>query len=53
MSLAEARQFYFRTREDVFKDPHGGVSFDTDALEKALISVSGTTMKMSDVKHPR
>ena len=32
-SLAEMRQFYFRAREDVFKDPKGSLSFDTSGLE--------------------
>ena len=47
------RQFYFRAREDVFKNQRGGLAFDTDALEYNLKKVFGTTMKMSDVKYPR
>ena len=52
-SLAEMRQFLFRAREDVFKDPRGGLVFDTDALEKMFIEVFGTTMKMSDIEYPK
>lgn len=53
MSLPDIRKFYFRFRDDVFHDPRGGVSFDTDALEEALKSVVGTEMRMNDVTFPR
>ena len=52
-SLSDLRKFYFRAREDVFEDPKGGVSFDTDALEKMLKHVVGTEMRMNDVTFPR
>ena len=51
-SLAEMRQFLFRACEDVFKDPRGGLVFDTDALEKMFMGVSAT-IRMSDIKYPR
>ena len=52
MSVAELRDFLFRAREDVFKDPKGGLSFDTDTLESMLKERFGE-MKMCDVKYPR
>ena len=52
-SLSDLRKFYFRAREDVFQDPKGGVSFDTDALEKMLQDVAGAEMRMNDVTFPR
>jgi len=52
-SLSDLRKFYFRAREDVFQDPKGGVSFNTDVLEEMLKHVVGTEMKMNDVTFPR
>ena len=51
-SLAEMRQFYFKAREDVFKDPHGGITFDSDAFEHMIVDAFGE-MKMNDVQHPK
>ena len=51
-SLAEMRQFYCKAREDVFKDPHGGITFDSDAFEHMIVDAFGE-MKMNDVQHPK
>lgn len=53
LSITELRKFYFRARDDVFKDPTGGISFDTDGLEEMLKNAVGAEMRMSDVKYPR
>ena len=53
MSLAKMRKFYFEARDDVFQDPKGGISYDTDALQTMLQRVFGTEMRMNDVKYPR
>lgn len=37
----------------MFKDPEGGLSFDTQVLEELLIDSFGTTMRMKDVRHPK
>ena len=47
------RQFYFKARDDVFHDPKGGLSFDSDALQTKLQIEFGTEMRMNDVKYPR
>ena len=52
-SLAEMRKFYFEARDDVFQDPKGGISYDTDAMQTMLLRVFGTEMRMNDVKYPR
>ena len=51
-SLAEMRQFYFKAREDVFKDPQGGITFHSDAYEHMIVDAFGE-MKMNDVQHPK
>ena len=53
LSVSDMRKFYFRVRNDVFKDPRAGVAFDADALEEMLQSVVKKEMRMSDVTYPR
>ena len=52
-SLAEMREFYFKARDDVFHDPKGGLTFNTDVLQAKLQIEFGTDMRMNYVKYPR
>ena len=46
------RQLSYRLREDVFKDPQGGICFNSTALETILKDLFGD-MKMCDVQDPK
>ena len=48
-SLSDMRKFYFKARKDVFKDPQGGLKFDSKKLESMLKEIFGNK-RMCDVE---
>lgn len=52
-SIAQLRQLYFRMKDEIFSHPRGGVTFDTDALEKILKEELTDYKCMDDESYPR
>ncbi len=52
-SVEELRQICWQLKDVVFANPKFGILYNSEALEKLLKETVGTTMRMSDITHPK
>lgn len=53
-SISQLRQLYFRMKDEIFgQTRHGGVSYNTDGLERVLKEEFKEHLCMDDVTYPR